>query len=159
MSEDPEEAEAPISTSQLSEAQPRKTHKGKGRQFFQHMQPSFAVELPSPPGKIEFLDENNPDKATIVRKKAREWVNRNRDKSKKIGQKQQQPNTIVQDKKYRSIRVKDLKAEREKSQELVITPSLLWVAGSRKNDPFDSLPDVGIKYEHMMEYCKFIGLS
>jgi hypothetical protein len=159
MSEDAEEAKAPVSTSQSSEAQPRKAQKGRGRKFFQHVQPSFAVELPSPPTKIEFLDENNPDKATIVRKKAREWVNQNRDKSKKMRQKQQQPNTIVQDEKYRSSRVKDFKAEREKSQELAITPSLLRVAGSRKNDPFDSLPDMGIKYEHMMEYCKFTSLS
>jgi hypothetical protein len=159
MSEDPEEAEAPVSKSQPSEAQPRTAQKGKGRKFFQHIQPSFAVKLPSPPTKIEFLDENDPEKATIVRKKAREWVNQNRDKGKKIRQKQQKSSTTDQDEEYRLSRVKDLKAKKEKSQELAITPSLLRVAGSRKNDPFDSLPDMGIKYEHMMEYCKFTSLS
>jgi hypothetical protein len=159
MSEDPEEVEAPVSTSQLNEAQPPKAQKGKGRKFFQHMQPSFAIELPKPPTMVEFLDENDPEKATIVRKKAREWVNQNRDKSKKTRQKQQQPRITVQDERERPSRVKDLKTEREKSQELMMTPSLLRVVGSRKNDPFDSLPDMGIKYEHMMEYCKFTSLS
>jgi hypothetical protein len=159
MSEDPEEPEASVSgsTSQSSEAPPRNAQRGKGRKFFQQMQPSFAIELPRRPTRIEFLDENNPEKATIVRKKAREWVNQNRDQTKKARQKQQHSNTTAQDGKDQTGKI--LKTENKKSKELVITPSPLRTSGPRKKDQFDSLPDMKIKYDHLMEFCKFAIFS
>jgi hypothetical protein len=156
MSENPEEAEVPADSSQSNKTLPRNAQRSRGRKFFQHLQPSFTVELPKRPTKIEFLDDNDPEKATIVRKKAREWVNQNRDKSKKARQKQQRSEATVKVDPEQSDEGQVVQVERMKSNKLVVTPSPLRTAGPCKIDPFSSLPDLGAKYNHILEYCELI---
>lgn len=59
----------------------------KGRKFFQQMQPTFSIDVPTTTfTKLEFLDNFDPAKDTVVRKKAREWVNKNREITNLSGQ-------------------------------------------------------------------------
>jgi hypothetical protein len=159
MSEDPEKAEVPVHPSECSRTPARNAQRGRGRKFFQHMRPEFTVELPKRPTKIEFVAENDPEKATIVRKKAREWVNQNKDKTQNARQKQQRPKATIKNGGDQSDRGQVVHMERWKSAKLVITPSPLQTAGPRKKDPFSSLPDLGMEYNHMLEYCELTTQS
>jgi hypothetical protein len=159
MSKDHEEVEVPANTSPPSEGPQRNAQRGREREFFQRMQPSFAVELPKRPTRIEFLDDSNPKKATIVRRKAREWVNQNRDEAKKARQKHQRSKTTAKNYADRPDGSQDVQGWRQKSAGLVLIPSPLQTAGPHKNDPFDCLPDMGMKYGHLVEYCKTIIFS
>ncbi|KAH7095801.1 hypothetical protein FB567DRAFT_40404 [Paraphoma chrysanthemicola] len=126
--------------------------RGKGRKFFQQLQPTFALDLPSTSVKLQFLDENDPAKDTIVRKKAREWVNRNRNMNV--------PNRPKQSRSKETVKASDVEEETETNMQLQrrwsnssaerLDP--LQGIGKGISDPFNVLPDVGRKYDHIIDY-------
>ncbi|KAH7080365.1 hypothetical protein BKA63DRAFT_242390 [Paraphoma chrysanthemicola] len=126
--------------------------RGKGRKFFQQLQPTFAIDLPSTSVKLQFLDENDPAKDTIVRKKAREWVNRNRNMNV--------PNRPKQSRSKESVKASDVEEETENNMQLQRRRSNssmerldpLQGVGKGISDPFNVLPDVGRKYDHIIDY-------
>jgi uncharacterized FlgJ-related protein len=138
---------------QAHDTQKAKSHKGKERMFFQQMQPTFAVDVPNKVTRLEFLDESNPAKSTIVRKKAREWVNQNKANIKKSRQKQQIPKEENDSRVVQSIQKHDMQLQGWTFHDMAVTSVPLPAIG-HVFDPFNSLPDVGTKYDHILDYCE-----
>jgi hypothetical protein len=143
------------SHTQKHDTQKAKYQRGKERSFFQQMQPTFAVEVPKRVTRLEFLDERDPRKDTIVRKKAREWVNQNKVNAKKSRPKQQQ--TRVDE--ARDIQPAEFHGTGSYGwtfHEMVTTCVPLAAVG-HTFDPFNSLPNVGTKYDHILDYCESVS--
>lgn len=107
----------------------------KGRQFFQKVQPTFSVS----PGitQLEFVDNSDPRKDVVVRKKAREWVFRNRE--------------VTRGKKGSTTKKDDAKGNPQKKKGVGTIISLCDPSSGRV-DPFDALPNVGRKVDHIIEF-------
>jgi hypothetical protein len=149
-----ERATTCASRTQAHETPNAKSQKGKERSFFQHMQPTFAIEIPKKVTRLEFLDESNPAKSTIVRKKAREWVNQNKTNLMKIRHKQQQRKGKDAARDVQSIEFHDSLSYGWTHHEMLTTCVPLAAIG-HVFDPFNSLPDVGTEYDHILDYCEF----
>lgn len=150
-----ETAEEPVERVRPGNTSKRKPQKGNERKFFQQMQPTFAVSLPRRNTKIEFLDESNPAKDTIIRKKAREWVNQNRDRSRKELKKRRRAEPEVKDQDVESAQDRLMRLQRESSDDPLLMLSPRHTIGTRQYDPFDSLPEITMKHEHLLDYCEF----
>lgn len=132
------------------------SQKGKGRKFFQQLQPTFAIDVPQASTvKLEFLDHSDPAKDVVVRKKAREWVNKNRAKSKQSGSGSKSQTTCHKEADVelviRGTKVKKL--EYDNIEDLIkqaehLSPS----TGINSFDPFSLLPRVGRKYDHIVQF-------
>ena len=153
MSQD-EPADEPLESVRPSDTSKRKPQKGSERKFFQQMQPTFAVSLPRRNTKIEFLDESNPAKDTIIRKKAREWVNQNRDRSRKELKKRRRADPEVKDQEAESPQDRLMRLQRESSDDPLLVLSPRQTIGTRQYDPFGSLPEITLKHEHLLDYCE-----
>jgi hypothetical protein len=157
----PEEpVEEPTHNARPDDTSKRKPQKGNERRFFQQMQPTFAVTLPRRTTRIEFLDESNPAKDTIIRRKAREWVNQNRDPTRKGRRKQRRAET--EGLEAIPAEEQDTQPQTPKSNDTILTISPRQTVGSCQYDPFCSLPIVDAKYEHLLDYCElrtFIDLN
>lgn len=117
----------------------------KGRNFFHKVEPTFAIK-PSAT-QLEFVDNSDPSKDIVVRKKAREWVHRNREAS--IRRKNASGS--------HTFRVEDSnKEQRDSKSRAAFKASLraLFDPSSGRIDPFDVLPNVGRKVDHIIEFCK-----
>ncbi|KAH7385649.1 hypothetical protein BKA66DRAFT_511484 [Pyrenochaeta sp. MPI-SDFR-AT-0127] len=131
------------------------SQKGKGRKFFQQMQPTFAIDLPtmSTTTKLEFLDHSDPSKDIVVRKKAREWVNKNKEISKQNREKLSLSPaasttwTVKDDDETQ----KELQMRRNSVQSVVL-PSPLKLLGMDTLDPFNQLPNIGRRYDHIIYF-------
>ena len=137
---------------QSNTTQKRMPQRGRGRKFFQQLQPTFAIELSRNTTKLEFLDQNDPAKDTIVRKKAREWVNKNRDITNQNRQKQLHMTGGNAVRKVEHVEDQDMQVQRRESNDPVVILSPLQAVRTRQFDPFNVLPDVGRKYDHIIEY-------
>jgi hypothetical protein len=123
------------------------------RRFFQQMQPTFSIEMPIATTKLEFLDENDPEKNTIVRKKAREWVNKNKKSTSLECRSRQQTkcnkmtakNADVGTDKRQILERKSISHPAEKF-------SPLQIVGGSSMDPFSILPNVGRRVDHIIEH-------
>ncbi|KAH7130624.1 hypothetical protein B0J11DRAFT_504390 [Dendryphion nanum] len=113
----------------------------KGRHFFQKVQPTFSVS----PGiaQLEFVDNSDPRKDAVVRKKAREWVFRNREVTK--GKR----NVTFKKHGAELDNTQQRKVNKKKDKEVVIS---LFDPSSGRIDPFGMLPDVGRKVDHIIEF-------
>ncbi|KAJ8113753.1 hypothetical protein OPT61_g4187 [Boeremia exigua] len=123
----------------------------KGRKFFQQMQPTFSIDVPTTTfTKLEFLDNFDPAKDTVVRKKAREWVNKNREISNISGQatsKSRSKNAASRaEEEYQKKQVARLKS----TTPIVIPCPKPVAAGSV--DPFGLLPNIGRNFDHIIKY-------
>lgn len=127
---------------------------GKERRFFEHVQPTFAVELPTTT-RLEFLDERNPAKRIIVRKKAREWVNQNKSGGKKSRSRRKPAKKEETETDVGSAEGHNAQIQRCGSGDAVKVQSPLRDIGVRQSDPFTVLPDVGSHYDHLLDYCRF----
>ncbi|KAF2739966.1 hypothetical protein EJ04DRAFT_572689 [Polyplosphaeria fusca] len=125
----------------------------KNRKYFTQVQPSFFVQQPVV--QLEFLDNSDPTKGRVVRKKAREWVALNKKKaSTSGGRKREAPK-----RKDHAVQRTDSVVATRQGQSLsptgrrVVTPlgPLRDISG-QKFDPFDVLPNVGRKIDHIVEY-------
>lgn len=154
-----EQGEDPVDAARPDDTSKRKPQRGNDRRFFQQMQPTFAVTLPRRNTKIEFLDESNPAKDTIIRKKAREWVNQNRDQGRKNRRKQKRAETEEKEPEAKPRDAQNMQLQRRKSEDPVLILSPLETVGTRQFDPFSTLPRVDTKYEHLLEYCKWISFN
>jgi hypothetical protein len=124
------------------------------RNTFKQMKPTFAVDLATTTGKLEFLDPNDTARNTIVRKKAREWVNKNKSISKQDKSHQSQSKVKVSALKLKD---KDDKKQSKRNQGHQ-TKGMLDRPGGVGNssfDPFGIFPDVGRKTGHIIECCEF----
>jgi hypothetical protein len=131
----------------------------KGRKFFQQMQPTFSIDVPTTNfTKLEFLDNFDPAKDTVVRKKAREWVNKNREISNLGGQASS---------KSRSKKAA-LKTDNEDQKKQLVKRKVAFPAvsigspravGASAVDPFGILPNIGRDFDHIIKYCESIYLQ
>jgi hypothetical protein len=135
--------------------QESKAHREKGREFFQQLQPTFAIDLPSTAIKLQFLDEKDPGKDTIVRKKAREWVNRNRSISSQSRQNQKKSKANVKAPDIEDEADDGMQLQRCKDSQRAVVLDPLQGVGKGNFDPFNLLPDIGRRYDHIIEYCEF----
>ncbi|KAJ4986935.1 hypothetical protein SVAN01_07613 [Stagonosporopsis vannaccii] len=125
----------------------------KGRKFFQQMQPTFSIDVPTTTfTKLEFLDNFDPAKDTVVRKKAREWVNKNRELSNLSGQ-----GSLKSKSKTKNIALglqeeerKQQVARRKNTTQTTIPSPEAISAGSV--DPFGLLPSIGRDFDHIIKY-------
>jgi hypothetical protein len=148
--------EDPTHTTRPDDTSKRKPQKGNERKYFQQMQPTFAVTLPRRTTRIEFLDESNPAKDTIIRRKAREWVNQNRDQTRKGRRKQRRAETETEGREATPTEDIDTQVlQTLKNDDTILTISPRQTVGSCQYDPFCSLPVVDANYEHLLDYCKF----
>ena len=129
--------------------------KGKGRKFFQQMQPTFSIDLPqTTTTTLEFLDHSDPAKDIVVRKKAREWVNKNKEISKQGhgGQAQRKAARLSREENKPDRNEDQQQLVRIKSEESVASLSPMVAASLESFDPFNLFPDVGRKYEHVIQF-------
>ncbi len=119
------------------------------------MQPTFAIDIPKTTLTChEFLDHLDPTKSTVVRKKAREWVNRNKENSR---QKRERSSItpLNSGKGEISFQVNpQSKLQRQESYEsefeLILSPPR--PVGIDSFDPFHLLPKVGRRYDHIIDF-------
>lgn len=134
------------------------SQKSKGRKFFQQLQPTFSIDVAKHNiTKLEFLDHSDPGKDTVVRKKAREWVNRNKEILKKRHESQSPKQT-----KSPISKDDDATATKTEPQQIMIKMEEPMVLAEPLHvnhlgalDPFDILPSremVGRKYEHIIQF-------
>lgn len=127
----------------------------KGRKFFQQMQPTFSIDVPTTTfTKLEFLDNFDPAKDTVVRKKAREWVNKNREISNLSGQASSKSRSRTKKSAF-GVQEEDEKKQlaRRRTTLHAIIPSPKAVSASSV-DPFGLLPNIGRDFDHIIKYCK-----
>jgi len=126
----------------------------KGRKFFQHMQPTFSIDMPTTTfTKLEFLDNFDPAKDTVVRKKAREWVNKNREISNQGGQRAPRSESKNVGLKTEGEGQKKQLARRRVTVPMIVS-SPTKVVGPNQVDPFGILPNIGRDFDHIIKYCK-----
>ncbi|KAF2018983.1 hypothetical protein BU24DRAFT_405705 [Aaosphaeria arxii CBS 175.79] len=131
----------PFSLTDTSHSVPRKDRGASlsssvDRRYFEQVQPIFAVS--SSATKLEFVDNSDPRKDLVVRKKAREWVHRNRETTRR--------NKGAQNAKTQeagAVTAWDIILSRRAS---------LKDPSSGRIDPFDMLPNVGRKVDHILEF-------
>jgi hypothetical protein len=134
-------------TATLSQSGPKKD---KGRKFFHQIEPTFAVRVPnSPYTELQFLDNFDPGKDTIIRKKAREWVNRNKQRTALGGKSNPKAKTSM-GKAGSEEQEKQLVKKKAGSKALVVSPRSV---SANSMDPFGLLPDVGRNIDHIIRYC------
>lgn len=126
--------------------------RSKGRKFFQQMQPTFAVDLPRTTTRLQFLDENDPAKDTVVRKKAREWVNMNRKLNRSKQKTSDDRKSPEQSNEFRSS---TNQLQRRRISDAAGMGSPTTTVGSHHLDPFNILPDIGRDYKNIIEFCEF----
>jgi hypothetical protein len=127
----------------------------KGRKFFQQMQPTFAVDLPRTETTLQFLDENDPAKDTVVRKKAREWVNMKRKTKKQDRGKQKhfEDRGTLEELIQAGSGTNQLQRRSSSGEIILVSPTT--VVGSLQFDPFHILPDIGRDYKNIIDFCEF----
>ncbi|KZM24449.1 uncharacterized protein EKO05_0001519 [Ascochyta rabiei] len=124
----------------------------KGRKFFQQMQPTFSVHVPTTnTTKLEFLDNFDPAKDTVVRKKAREWVNKNREITNLSGQ--ATPKSKPKNAAWKTEdEEKRTQLARRRTAAPVITTSLPKTVAASSVDAFGVLPHIGRDFDHIIKY-------
>lgn len=128
----------------------------KGRRFFQQMPPTFSIDVPTQTfTKLEFLDNFDPAKDIVVRKKAREWVNKNRENTNLSGQ------AIPKSKaKNAALKADEEDQKKQLTQRKNTTPAVVFTppkaVGANSVDPFGILPNIGRDFDHIIKYCKAI---
>ncbi|KAF2833206.1 hypothetical protein CC86DRAFT_365161 [Ophiobolus disseminans] len=118
------------------------------------MQPTFTVELPATTNNLQFIDVNDPAKSTIVRRKAREWVNKNKDATNRTRQKKLRSASedVTGKGREKEWSGEVIQLPRKHSRDAIVIP---LNGGLRQFDPFNIFPDVGRKYDHIVEFCRF----
>lgn len=127
----------------------------KGRKFFQQMQPTFSIDLPTTNfTRLEFLDNFDPAKDTVVRKKAREWVNKNRETSN-----QREQASLQSKSKKTALKADEENQKKQLAQRKVTAPTIMIgspkAVGASSVDPFGILPNIGRDFDHIIKYCEF----
>lgn len=135
------------------------TKDNKGRKFFQQMQPTFSIDVPTTNvTKLEFLDNFDPAKDTVVRKKAREWVNKNREVPNLGGQ----ASSKLRSKKT-ALKADDEDQKKQLAKRRVAAPAVIVCSpravGASAVDPFGLLPNIGRDFDHIIKYCAFIQVQ
>jgi hypothetical protein len=140
-------------------AQERMPPNSKGRKFFQQMQPTFAVDVPRTTTRLQFLDENDPAKDTVIRKKAREWVNMNRKMKKQHRGKQRLFEEKETTEELGMVQDCTNQLQRRSSSDELSLGSPTTTVGSQQFDPFHILPDIGRDYKSIIDFCEFTRSS
>ena len=130
--------------------------KNKSRRFFEQLQPTFTIDIPKHnTTTLQFLDHSDPSKDTLVRKKAREWVNKN----KKISKKTQE---IQSHEKGKMLIWEDGEGWKQgkqmqvgKTEDSISLGDPLRTIVTDAMDPFNLLPSpevVGRRYGHIIKF-------
>ncbi|KAJ4361615.1 hypothetical protein N0V95_001691 [Ascochyta clinopodiicola] len=120
------------------------------------MQPTFSIDVPTTTfTKLEFLDNFDPGKDTVVRKKAREWVNKNREITNLSVPKSKSKNAAWK----ADDEEKKAQVARRRNAARVLTSSLPKAVGASSVDAFGILPHVGRDFDHIIKYYKYADKS
>ena len=139
------------SLSEPRKGKERGMEKEKGRKFFQQIEPTFAVSVPTAPyTELQFLDNFDPGKDAIIRKKAREWVNRNKERTALNGRPKPKAKGNAEKAANEELE-KQLAKKRADSKALVASPRTISASSV---DPFGLLPNVGRNFDHIIKYCR-----
>jgi hypothetical protein len=152
MSQSQFQAEKPAASKQRSAQHGGVPGDDKGRKFFQQMQPTFSIELENArTTELEFLDHSDPRKSIVVRKKAREWVNKNKELSKQNrgGKSQSNSKNLVF---INTNAGEPKKAVAKRRIHEGISLDALQPVSLNEFDPFKLLPSVGRKYDHIIQF-------
>lgn len=125
----------------------------KGRKFFHKVQPTFSVASSAPQTQLCFLDNSDPKKDAIVRKKAREWVWKNKHKDTDASKRKDGTRKAAKSEGDRRSEHGQMVMFRGVDRRKV---SPLNDISMGSVDPFGTLPAVGRKIDHIIEYCKFV---
>ncbi|KAF2189490.1 hypothetical protein K469DRAFT_700693 [Zopfia rhizophila CBS 207.26] len=118
----------------------------RDHKFFKTAGPAFTVAQPS--AKFEFVDNTNPKKDIVVRRKAREWVHRDKD-GKKCKEGPEDQNYPI---KGQIIIHQEMCDLAQQSGHGILDVS------TDRFDPFGVLPVPGTrKVDHIIEYCKLLS--
>lgn len=114
-------------------------------QFFGQVSPSFSLD-PEPRNlTFQFLEHSDPDRSTVVRKKAREWVNKSKeDAEKSKGRLQKRTKTQTS----KLLQRKGPILARESGS----VPG--FIMELRSFDAFGTLPKIQKDYNHIIQYCE-----
>ncbi|KAF1956266.1 hypothetical protein CC80DRAFT_72686 [Byssothecium circinans] len=123
---------------------PTSTKKAPTRKFFNSVEPTFSIAQPKTQ-QLQFLDNSDPGKNAVVRKKAREWVHRNKQQELAVKTKR-----AVAKKKYDGEVEFELRQERMPQLDVLCDPLMNVAAG--RPDPFETFPKVGRNVDHIIEY-------
>jgi hypothetical protein len=114
------------------------------------MQPTFSVDVPTTTfTKLEFLDNSDPGKDTVVRMKAREWVNKNRKLGGQGTSKARLRNAVLKTDEENQER----RLVRRKSATPTIITTIPNAVGASSVEPFGILPNIGRDFDHIIKYC------
>ncbi|KAF2131418.1 hypothetical protein P153DRAFT_365006 [Dothidotthia symphoricarpi CBS 119687] len=138
----------PSSTTSRNVNSKRTSQKDKSRKYFQQAQPTFSLELPTHTPKLEFLDNFDPDKDLVVRKKAREWVNKNKGLRTQPWRARPEPKKI----KTKDGNEQQKQLAKRKNNETTRVHDPLKIIGVSQKDPFNMLPDIGRNYDHIIDF-------
>ncbi|KAL6708511.1 hypothetical protein ACN47E_002774 [Coniothyrium glycines] len=131
----------------------------RGRKFFQQLQPTFSIDVPKQNiTKLQFLDDADPGKDAIVRKKAREWVNRNKELSMKTNEGRRRPlkgKSLVGDDDESVKLEKQVQQQVVKLEDTKLPTEPQQIIFTSATDPFSMLPSrdvVGRNYDHIIQF-------
>jgi hypothetical protein len=145
-----------LGASKKEKEREREREREKGRKFFQQIEPTFAVRVPTAPyTELQFLDNFDPGKDAIIRKKAREWVNRNKERTALNGKSKPRAKSNAE-KAVGKEQEEQLAKKRANSKALVASPQTISASSV---DPFGLLPDIGRNFDHIIKYCMSVSLT
>lgn len=118
--------------------------------FFDGVAPTFSLVSPPRNLTFEFLNHSDPDRATVVRRKAREWVNKNKEDEQKRGCQSRRKT-----RKQNSIQINRVHTAAERAQGS--TPRK--INELRTFDAFSIIPGVQKDRYHILQYCECCSSS
>ena len=120
--------------------------------FFERLPPSFSLESRPKNLTFQFLDHSDPDRDKVVRKKAREWVNRNKEDAQKDQcQLRRKPKKRNPDSADSNNAIRLVEQATQQAQSL----SLKKVTELRTFDAFNIFPGVQEDRYNILQYCEF----
>ncbi|KAF2637071.1 hypothetical protein P280DRAFT_138060 [Massarina eburnea CBS 473.64] len=146
---DKETNRKPSSSSSSSFTSTSTTKKPPNRKFFHNVEPIFSIAQPKTQ-QLQFLDNSDPGKSAVVRKKAREWVHWNKQHELAVKTKKTEKKSHCDEVEFeikgggKGSVLQILKSEG------VPNPWMNVAAG--RADPFDAFPQVGRNIDHIIEY-------
>jgi len=114
-------------------------------QFFRQVGPTFSAEPQPRSREFQFLEHSDPNRSTVVRRKAREWVNKSKeDAEKSKGRSQEKTKTQIS----KRVQRKGPVFARESGS---VPRSITEL---RSFDAFGTLPGTQKDCNHIIQYCQ-----
>lgn len=123
---------------------------GPSAQYFKKVAPAFSLELQPKKITFQFLDHSDPDRSTVVRRKAREWVNKGKEEAEK--------NKEGKQRRAKTRFPRHVQGERiHVGQQSRSVPRS--ISELRSFDAFGTLPQTQKDCYHIIQYCRSLLVS